>query len=278
MKDAKALAYEAILGARAWMNRQVDARWDNDPFGKAPLASAEEYMRLFEKARSQQYPLVDALEAETGFAIDRGWLDDLALHTQIVKKSSELAYPHGRMLYSILRDYVARMNPGHVSILETGTARGFSAVCMAKALADAGVDGRIVTVDVLSHLKPQIWNCIDDTEHRKSRAGILAPWADLTKRITFLRGDTLYLLPRIGLERVNFAFLDAQHTRKSVIAEFNVVASRQIPGDIVFFDDVTPAMFPGVVEAVDDIEAQGVYRMRRLTLSAQRAYAWGVRT
>ena len=277
MDSVKAQIYEGLRGVRAWISNRIDARWDNDPFGHAPRASREEYLRLFAEARALEFPEVDAIEAETGFRIDRPWLDELALHTQIVKKASQLAYPHGRLLYSLLRQQVATLGMDFVSVLETGTARGFSALCMAKALADAGVDGRIVTIDVLPHTRPQMWNCIDDHSGKKSRAALLEPWAGLARRITFLQGDTLYLVPRVGLERIHFAFLDAQHIRSSVLAEFGAVRARQEPGDMVFFDDVTPAVFPGVVDAVAQIEAGGDYRLRRLAISAQRAYAWAIR-
>ena len=40
-----------------------------------------------------------------------------------------------------------------IFILETGTARGFSAICMAKALEDNNKDGLILTYDVLPHSK-----------------------------------------------------------------------------------------------------------------------------
>jgi len=46
---------------------------------------------------------------------------------------------------------------------------------------------------------------------------------------------------------------------------------------MIFFDDVTPALFPGVVEGVDEIERSGDYDLFRFTLSPQRAYAWGSR-
>lgn len=277
MSDVKAATYEAVRGARAWLNNLLDAKWDNDPFGAAPLAPREEYERLFAEARQKTHPGVEAIEHELGFAVDRAWLDQLALHTQITKKNSELTYAHGRLLYSLLRRYIADSAEQFFSVIETGTARGFSAICMAKALEDAGVEGRIVTLDVLPHLKPQIWNCIDDHEGKKSRAELLAPWADLVRRVIFLQGDTLSLLPKVGLDRVNFAFLDAQHIRTSVLAEFATIAPRQRSGDIIFFDDVTPAVFPGVVAALESIEARGDYDVRRLTLSETRGYAWARR-
>jgi hypothetical protein len=148
---------------------------------------------------------------------------------------------------------------------------------MAKALEDASVNGRIITLDVLSHLKPQIWNCIDDLDGPKFRAEILAPWSSLTHKIVFLQSDTLYAMPRLGIDRINFAFLDAQHIESSVLHEFGIVSARQKSGDIVVFDDVSPAVFPGMVAAVDRIEKQGTYDVRRLKISEQRAYAWANR-
>lgn len=97
------------------------------------------------------------------------------------------------------------------------------------------------------------------------------------RRIVFLQGDTTNTLRHLGVERVNFAFLDAQHTKEAVEREFEYVAARQVPGDVVVFDDVTPAVFPGVCEAIDAIERAGHYAINRLEVSRQRGYAWGVR-
>ena len=44
-------------------------------------------------------------------------------------------------------------------------------------------------------------------------------------------------LKTIDLKRINFAFLDAAHTFKDVIYEFNFVSKLQKSGDIIFFDD-----------------------------------------
>jgi hypothetical protein len=79
------------------------------------------------------------------------------------------------------------------------------------------------------------------------------------------------------MDRIHFAFLDAQHVKRAVLNEFATVASRQRRGDMIVFDDVTPQAYPGVVAAVNEIEAEGAYRVERLTISSQRAYAWGTR-
>ena len=53
------------------------------------------------------YKEIDLFEERCDFKIDKKWLDNLALHTQVVKKS-EINYQHGRVLYSSLRDYIKK--------------------------------------------------------------------------------------------------------------------------------------------------------------------------
>lgn len=243
---------------------------------KSPKGTAEEYCALLAKAELVNYPEVDEIEQESGFAIDGKWLSNLALHTQVVKKKSVLTYPaHGRLLYAILRRHIEDSAEHFFTVMETGTARGYSALCMGKAIADSGKGGRIITIDVLPHQTKMYWNCIDDLEGRKTRAELLSPWSDLLNLITFVQGDTLRQLPRIGVSRVNFAFLDAQHTQAAVEHEFSIVEPLQQRGDVVFFDDVTPDQFPGVVQAVEQIERRGNYRLRRLKAAERRSFAWG---
>jgi len=277
MSLIKTAAIEAVLSLRNRINRASDAKWERLELSKEIRASEAEYRAWADRTKGLTFPMVDAVEREAGFAIDRDWLDELALHTQITKKKSQLAYPHGRLLYSLLRRYIEDSGERFIVVFETGTARGFSALCMSKAISDAGVDGRIITFDILSHLKLMYWNCIDDHEGKKTRAELLAPWAELTQRILFMQGDSIRLLKRTGEPRINFAFLDAQHTRDNVLGEYEAIADRQLPGDMLFFDDVTPANFPGVVAAVKEIEMGGAYKMRRLQLSEERSYAWGSR-
>jgi len=249
------------------------ACWNHDPLVSAPQANAATYRALFEQACAVTYPDIDALEIEFGHAVDRLWLDELALHTQVVIKQSDLNYQHGRVLYAVLRDLLARRGRQPVHILETGTARGFSSLCMARAMRDADTGGVILTLDILPHRRPIYWNCIDDCEGRKTREQLLAPWQKLLEPVVFLQGDTRETLGRLSLARVDFAFLDAQHSYEAVMEEAAFVMARQQPGDVIVFDDVTEAMFPGVVAAVDEIELRHGYAVQRLAVSEQRGYA-----
>lgn len=249
------------------------------PFGIAPRADRDKYLQLYHEARKVSYPEIDAFETQQGFASDREWIDSLALHTQIVVKKSKLNYQHGRLLYAKLRRYLADLpiQTAPVTIFETGTARGFSALCMSKALIDSNVCGQIVTLDVLPHNTQMLWNCIDDHDGPKTRQQLLALWPEELKRVMFIQGWTKSQLARTGLARIHFAFLDAQHTAQDVMAEYYYVRDRQQSGDIIVFDDVTPGIFDGVVEAVNSIESDGLYLFERLLISGQRGYAVGTR-
>lgn len=246
------------------------------PFGSSPRAEREAYIRLYDEAIKAIYPVIDEYEKAKGFSLDRQWLDKLALHTQVVIKKSRLNWQHGRLLYATLRAYLRdRVCDGQepVTIFETGTARGFSAVCMAKAMLDAQDIGTIVTLDILPHNTPIYWNCVDDHDGKKTRQGLLSPWPNELAQCVFIQGWTRQQLQRTGLSRVHFAFLDASHTKEDVLAEYAYVRERQKLGDMIVFDDVTPGLFDGVVTAVKEIDNEGYYQVEYLTASSERGYA-----
>ena len=170
-----------------FVDRMTYLRYFNQPFSNSPKSNKENYYKLFKKAEINTYSVkdVDLLEKEYDYSINRDWLNSLALETQIVIKKSELNYAHGRVLYTILRNYLSTLKQDikKINIIETGTARGFSAMCMAKALSDSEFEGSICTLDVLPHYKRMFWNCISDhSKGSQTRHDLLGDWADLSER------------------------------------------------------------------------------------------------
>jgi predicted O-methyltransferase YrrM len=243
------------------------------PFGEAPLAPRSEYLRLWTDARSVSYPAVDRYEQACNAALDSEWFHQLALLTQVVIKQSDICYQHGRLLYSTLVRYTRQRACHHLTVVETGTARGFSALCLAKALHDVGATGKIVTFDVLPHGVKILWNCVSDADGPRTRAELLANYAELTERyLIFHAGDSKRELAKITFPRVNLAFLDSVHTYEHVMAEFSSIGDHQAAGDIVFFDDYTPEAYPGVVEAADEICRSRGYSRHVVAAGGQRQY------
>jgi len=246
----------------------------NYPFGKELQAGRETYLSIWEEARERKYPIIDEYEQKLRFAIDDEWFHELALHTQVVIKESEICYQHGRLLYATLCDYVHQNGISSVNILETGTARGFSSLCMAKALQDRKAEGKVATIDPLPHNVKMYWNCIDDNDGEKSRAQLLSNYSDLiSPYIWFIEGKSEDVLKRFELSRIHFAFLDGAHEYRDVQYEVSFVRSRQKKGDIIFFDDYQESYFPGIVKAVKELDAEGSYRTNIIVANQQRGYA-----
>ncbi len=235
-------------------DRWAARHWHTFPFGDEIRADEKKYLSLWKKEKESSYPEMDEFELKTGFSVDTEWFHNLALHTQIVIKNSPLCYQHGRILYSALRAYLQRnKNESSVTIFETGTARGFSATIMAKALSDEGKSGKIITFDVLPHRVCMFWNCIDDHKGAQTRAELLSPWRNvIDPYLVFVEGCSRVNLPKIQSDHINFAFLDGAHSYNDVAFEFETVAARQVAGDMIVFDDYNPRNFPGVVKAVDE--------------------------
>lgn len=239
-----------------------------------PQASPDEYKSIWKRAKEQRYPQVEQLEKDFGCRLDPDFMNKLALHTQVVIKTSEICYAHGRVIYAALRKYLRDNNVGYCYCVDTGTARGFSALCAARALADANLAGDVVTFDLLTHNEKRWWNCIDDHEGKKTRKQLLKPWKKLVDRyVSFISGDVMKELePRIEHMRINFAFLDSGHTYDVVRHEAKKIVPRQKKGDIIVYDDFS-AMFPEVCTAIDHNCSEFGYSKKIVVANKQRGYA-----
>lgn len=248
--------------------------WYNFPYGKSALGDKNLYTALWENTKSKQFPELDQFEKNCGFAIERDWMDNLALHTQIVIKEGELCYQHGRVLYSTLRKYIStKENSSFLVIYETGTARGFSSLVLARALSDSAACGRIFTFDLVPHGRRMFWNCIDDHYGPQSREELLKPWEKLVRRyVTFINGESRIQLEKVNSGRINFAFLDGAHTYDDVMFEMTLVSGRQNKDDVIVFDDYSIKSFPGVVRAVDEGCRIFGYSKTVVTISQERSY------
>ncbi len=243
------------------------------PFGIMKWADEETYFKIFKKVSNKNYPEIDNYEKKSINKIDLKWLNKLALQTQVVIKKSDINYQHGRILYSELCKYIQSNSIQNIIILETGTARGFSSLCMSKAIKDCKSNGEIHTIDILPNTKKIYWNSISDIDGKKTRLELLENWKDYTDIIRFHLGDSTKVLKNLNLDRVNFAFLDGSHNKKKVAIEFEWVMKRQIKGDVIIFDDYDPYNFKGIYDFVHHLEKQKTYKIFKLFSDKNRGYA-----
>jgi hypothetical protein len=205
-------------------------------------------------------------DLEKDFGVDIKKIEEdihnIALYGQVQIKGSKIMYLHGFVLYCALDKYIKdNKNINFFNILETGTARGFSSLCMAKALYDNQVNGKIYTIDsIIPNDKKIFWNCIGDFEYGMStREQLFKKWSHLLPYIDFIFGDSKKILHTNfnNIDRFHFSFLDAQHDYDYLSHELKWVNKKQLKGDIIVCDDYTffnkgGIQFPGINKAIDE--------------------------
>jgi predicted O-methyltransferase YrrM len=119
--------------------------------------------------------------------------------------------------------YLIRAN-GCVCVLETGTARGVSAACLASAVAHRD-GGRVVTIDSYAHAgREELWAALPELFRRA---------------IEPRDGDSIQALREAiaAGERYDAILLDSLHTEEHVWAEFELAAQLVCPGGLVLIHD-----------------------------------------
>jgi predicted O-methyltransferase YrrM len=138
--------------------------------------------------------------------------------------------------------YLIRSN-GCVRVMETGTARGISAACLASAVAHRP-DARVVTFDPYPHqLRAELWAALPE-----AMSACIEP-----RTVGSLEGMAAALQ---AAECYDGALLDSIHTEEHVWAEFQLAARLVCPGGLILIHDVR--YIHGTVErALQRIEAAG---------------------
>jgi len=231
-----------------------------------PAPTAADYARIFEEERMVSYPVIDAFEQVCGYAIDRATLEAAARVLACPVKKHPPNWQHGRVLYAVARQYLECVAACWVNILDIGTAKGFSALCLHWALIDSGIQGEVISVDVIAPHSPERRNTVAEIEGPVTLAEIHAPWPE-TQDITFLQSTGIDFLRSTDWDRIHVAFVDGKHDGAVVTTEARMMAARQVSGDLVVFDD---AHLPGLSAAIDALAP--IYALERLTPKPGRAY------
>lgn len=231
-----------------------------------------DYDRVFEAERAREYPVVDAFEARMGFAVDRQRLEQAARVLACPVKNNPPNWQHGRVLYAAARKRIAGMSPGGLTILDIGTAKGFSALCLQWAVNDeagALVGGAVTSTDVIDPDARVRRNTVAEVDGLLTLRETLASWPE-AQGIRFLHGTGIDALEQMG--NIEVAFVDGKHTGAVVAQECRLLAEHQEPGAVAIFDDVH---LEDVGRAVKGLSA--IYALETLALLPNRAYAVGVR-
>jgi predicted O-methyltransferase YrrM len=147
-----------------------------------------------------------------------------------------------------LLHYIIRSN-GCVQVLETGTARGVSAACLASAVAHR--DGaRVVAFDPNDYPeRASLWNALEEPMRRCIDARLTGSCEGMTEAIA-------------AGERFDAALLDSIHSAEHVWAEFDLARRLVCPGGLILIHD--PGLEDGTVEGALDRIADAGYGITRM--------------
>ena len=229
--------------------------------------SEQQYNAAFDTESAVKYQVIDSLEKDYGYAIDIDKMLNAARVLACPVKVNPPNWQHGRVIYSATRRFLSMKNSQiPVTLLDIGTAKGFSALCLRWALTDSCRKGSVTSVDVIDPNSRVMRNTIADVSGPKTLHEVLEPWPE-AKSIRFVCSTGVSWLNETQ-GRIHFAFVDGKHNFASVSMEAQLLSRRQDQGDIVIFDDL---QIPGVAEAVRKTKS---YEMRIVSLlHSNRQYA-----
>tara|TARA_Y100000741_G_scaffold121229_3_gene91084 strand:- start:8304 stop:9056 length:753 start_codon:yes stop_codon:yes gene_type:complete len=226
--------------------------------------SEKKYYDLSTFVKTYNYgTILDEIEKYFGYLHNKDEMDDIGLKLQICVKGSRPMYLHGYVISSALDNYLLKNNYNNINILETGTARGFSCIVMARIMEMHNIEGTIYTIDNTDVFK----NCLKAAQLKRkvSLNECVEEWKPLVdKYIIFEKGDSNEKLQELNnkLSRIHFAFLDGAHYYNEVTKELNFVENRQAIGDIIICDDYTEKQFPEIVRAINNFLENGKYESK----------------
>ena len=164
-------------------------------------------------------------------------------------------YERGILLYSL----IAKFRPKNV--LEIGMAEGYSTLCMAWAMTDYNINGRIFTIDPKPFDVPikrkitweenpehdttllstkELWNKFADKE-----------WIEKIEVLTGFSGEVLQKKTE-KFPKMDMGFIDGHHAYEAVIHDFYAFLRTASENFYLLFDDYIPNETDGVTRVIDE--------------------------
>lgn len=151
---------------------------------------------------------------------------------------------HGLLLYKLLISKHSNCSRHPILLLDVGTARGFSAITMARAMLDANIQGRIYTIDIIDQHEPRDWH-VAKQQHDEPLAGvqiarskIWCQWyEEEAKVISPITGKSSEILESWTHGDIAFAFIDGDHTYHAVKSDLELLDALMADGGQIILDD-----------------------------------------
>ena len=174
--------------------------------------------------------------------------------------SGEINFERGMLLYAI----IALNKPK--TIVEIGTAGGYSTLCMAWAMADFNINGKIITIDPKSHdekmeginlSRKELWEKFANKE-----------WI---KKINVITGFSNDVLTNSRDIKIDFAYIDGSHFFEAVKNDFFLILKLVSNEFQILLDDYYPEDKFGVKKVVDE-ELNGKFDIVYIKTNTKKQY------
>ena len=126
-------------------------------------------------------------------------------------------YERGILLHSLIKTFNIS------SVLEIGTGRGYATMCMAKAMSDLGVEGKITTVDPSINERQEFFQGLTKVFPRQW-------WS----KVQFIDGKSEDFLQGTN-EKYDLIYIDGDHRYDAVLKDWNLCKDRY--NKFLLFDD-----------------------------------------
>ena len=124
-------------------------------------------------------------------------------------------YERGLLIYALITKFQIS------SFLEIGFGRGYSAFCAAMAMSNAGIDGKIVTID------PNF-----DEKHLENLTSVFPKgWFD---KISFMKGTSDQVVPELK-DNFEMIYIDGDHREEAVKKDWDMTKEKYTK--FLLFDD-----------------------------------------
>ena len=164
-------------------------------------------------------------------------------------------YERGILLYSLIAKYKPK------NVLEIGTAEGYSTLCMAWAMVDHDINGKIFTIDpkpfdtpiereitweknpehnTVSLSTKELWNKFADKE-----------WIKKIEVLTGFSGEILQKKTN-ELPKMDMGFIDGHHAYEAVIHDFYAFLQTASENFYLLFDDYNPNENRDVTKVINE--------------------------
>jgi len=182
--------------------------------------------------------LIDSLDVET--PAKEKFLELSKIFRINPIKDTNPNFERGILLYSLIAKYRPK------NVLEIGTAEGFSAICMAWAMADCAIDGKIFTIDPKPFDSPirriNTWD-----ENTKNEFVFLSTkelwikfvkkeWLEKIQVLTGYSGKILHKLSK-ELPKMDMGYIDGHHAYPAVRHDFHAFLKNSSESFVLLFDD-----------------------------------------